>query len=380
MRLTIKSIAALKPTTTEAIYWDDTISGLGLRVHPTGRKVWLLRYRTDDGVQRKLTLGQADVVPPDMARDLAREALVKVQQGGDPTRERQKKRETMTFRELHESYLESRAGKAKPQSIALYKGYMKHHLDSAIGGLPITRITPMDLQELHMALADRPYAANRCLQYVKAVMNFAERMKLIPRGSNPAYDVEKFKEKPRQTILKPDQVQAVWAVLDRYTSRTPSAPYLIKALLLTGLRWREWASARWEWVDLIDGVLRLPDTKTGARDVVLPQACLDMLRTWRPRCRGVWIFPNEQGDNHITHLFRHWQKVCRMAGLSGVRIHDIRHTVGSLSHQGGLSQKEVATLLGHRNIQTTARYIHGVSDQRDSANRAAAAVMPRQVN
>lgn len=374
MRLTVKSIAALKPTASEVIHWDDTLPGLGLRVHPTGRKVWLLRYRTDDGVQRKLTLGQAEVVPPDMARDLAREALVKVQQGGDPARERQKKRETMTFRELHEAYLASRVGKAKPQSLKIYRSYMRHHLDAAVGGMPITRITPMDLQELHAAMAETPFEANRCLQYVKACMNFAERMKLIPRGTNPAYDVEKYRERPRQTVMRPEQLQALWAVLDTYTSRTPSAPYLLKVLLLTGLRWREWSSARWEWLDLIDGVLKLPDSKSGARDVVLSQATLNLLRSWRSQCRGPWIFPNEHGDNHITHLFRHWQKACRLAGLSGLRIHDIRHTVGSLSHLAGLSQKQVADLLGHRDMRTTARYIGAASTMREAAEVAAQAM------
>lgn len=59
-----------------------------------------------------------------------------------------------------------------------------------------------------------------------------------------------------------------------------------------------------------------------------------------------------------------------MARLADVRIHDLRHTVGSLGHRAGLTQREIADLLGHKQMHTTARYINSADEyKRETADR-----------
>lgn len=256
----------------------------------------------------------------------------------------------------------------------------RHHIAKPLGGMKVVDITAQHLQRLHSSLADRPYEANRVLQFIKAIFNYAEKMKITPRGTNPAYDVVKFREEPRQTILKPSDVQRLLVVLDGFKTRTWSSSYLIKVLLLTGLRRNEWAKARWEWVDLEARTMSLPDTKTGRRMVYLPQAVVDILIDLRRRSRGEWLFPNEHGTGPISHLARQWERIQKSAGLSGIRIHDLRHTVGSLGHRAGLSQRQIADIMGHRNLMTTARYIHDGIDPHEVSDKAAAVMLGQQLH
>jgi integrase len=66
--------------------------------------------------------------------------------------------------------------------------------------------------------------------------------------------------------------------------------------------------------------------------------------------------------HHTADLQHPWQRLRAAADLEGVRIHDLRHTFasGGLAVGEGLSM--IGKLLGHSQIQTTARYAHLASD------------------
>src|SRR5450432_517358 len=88
-------------------------------------------------------------------------------------------------------------------------------------------------------------------------------------------------------------------------------------------------------------------------------------------CRGkvTMLFPGRTGP-HLTDLKGPWAKICQMAGLPGIRIHDLRHSFASHLVSSGISLPIVGKLLGHTQQQTTARYSHLADDpQREAANR-----------
>ena len=70
-----------------------------------------------------------------------------------------------------------------------------------------------------------------------------------------------------------------------------------------------------------------------------------------------------------------WYSLLKRAGLPrGTRIHDLRHTFGSHGHAKGLSQRQIATMLGHADLATTARYLHGLGDEAAAVDTVAEAV------
>ena len=149
-----------------------------------------------------------------------------------------------------------------------------------------------------------------------------------------------------------------------------SAPAMaaIMFLMLTGCRKSEILTLRWDDIALGKAELRLPDTKTDARVVPLsPQAT--KLLTGLPRLPdNPWVIPGKRPGTHMTELDDAWQTVRAPAGLTDVRLHDLRHSYASRALALGESLTMIGRLLGHKQIETTARYAHLA---RDSAQEAA---------
>ncbi len=87
-----------------------------------------------------------------------------------------------------------------------------------------------------------------------------------------------------------------------------------------------------------------------------------------------WVFPARKRGACISHLQYHWERIRDRAGLEDMRIHDLRHSYASRALALGESLPMIARLLGHREIETTARYAHL---DRASVHEAAARIAGR---
>ena len=123
---------------------------------------------------------------------------------------------------------------------------------------------------------------------------------------------------------------------------------------------------RWDYIT--PKVMELPDTKTGARRIPLPEAARAVLDSLESPEGNPYIIAGKLEDSHVTDLQHPWRRIRDRAGLPGVRIHDLRHTYASNAVSGGMPIQMVGKLLGHSQIQTTMRYAH-LAD--DPVNRAA---------
>ena len=127
-----------------------------------------------------------------------------------------------------------------------------------------------------------------------------------------------------------------------------------------------WA-ARWGWVETGAATLRLPDSKTRAKDAPLSDAVLTIL-AGLPRS-GPYVLPGRTG-NPVSGHQKAWQAIRNGAGLPGLRLHDLRRTVGNHAAAAGPSMREIADLLGHKSLQSTQRYVNKLTwKQHDNANR-----------
>ena len=86
-KLTKRFIDALEapPAGTEAFAWDSQLKGFGVRLMPSGVGSYILKYRNQEGRQRKLALGRVGTLTPDDARDLAKLRLSEITKGADPS-------------------------------------------------------------------------------------------------------------------------------------------------------------------------------------------------------------------------------------------------------------------------------------------------------
>lgn len=131
-----------------------------------------------------------------------------------------------------------------------------------------------------------------------------------------------------------------------------------RLLLLTGCRLGEIQRLKWSYVDLGASRICLPDSKTGAKTVYLGAAVVELLRKLPEVDGNPYVIVGKLPESHLTDLQHPWRRIRASAGLDDVRIHDLRHTFASDGVLGGKGLPMIGKLLGHTQVQTTARYAH----------------------
>ena len=118
--------------------------------------------------------------------------------------------------------------------------------------------------------------------------------------------------------------------------------------------------------------LQLSDSKTGPRTVSLSPEAAQVLASIERLPGNPWVIPGTKPGARLSSLFEPWRKVRARGGLDDVRLHDLRHSFASRALALGESLPVIAKLLGHAQIQTTARYTHLTRDAvKDAATRVA---------
>lgn len=373
MKITKTTLKNLEPASAERWIWDSTMPGFGLRVWPTGKAVYVMRYRTAGGTQRKLTIADARVMDPDAARDEARRLMGVVREGKDPQKDKSEARQAHTVQDLRDAYVEHQKVKVKGSTLALNKRLWRIHLIPQFGSTKVPELSLEQVERWFQKMGAKKRTANQCVTQLKAAMNWA-----VARGwtkANPLSGFEMYPNMKRQMILQPAQVKQLVIALDRTETSIWCLPYLYKLLLFTGLRLREWAHAEWSWYSDNMQTLSLPDSKTGARVVQLGDDAAAIIRQLmsHPKRHRRWMFPNSVGGP-VDYSYKYWEDVRAEIGLPNLRIHDLRHTYASYA----LTQaniKEVQKMLGHSSVVTTERYLHVFDDALQAAQTRAGAFM-----
>ena len=368
-KLTRRAVEALKANGADTVYWDGELTGFGVRVRKSGRKNYVLQTRVR-GKLRWFTIGQHGPITPDEARVAALEILAQAKAGIDPRDADAKRTAEPVMAELGRRFLEEYVPThCKPSTQGEYRRSVELFIDPAIGEMRIAEVERKDIAKLHFDLRDKPYQANRTLGVLSKMFSLAEVWGLRPDGSNPCRHVKRYKESKRERFLSPDETERLGEVLREAESEMPSAVAAFRLLLLTGCRLSEIQFLRWEHVK--DDCIELPDAKTGGRVVPLGPEARAVLADL-PREEGnPWVIRGKKPGTHLTDLQRPWRRIRERAELEDVRIHDLRHSYASRALALGESLTMIGKLLGHTQVQTTARYAHLA---RDSIQNAAARI------
>lgn len=362
-KLTVRSVEAVKPSAVDVVVWDTELSGFGCKVTPRGKRSYFLYYRTKEGQQRRPTIGVHGPLRPEAAREIARRWLADVSQGKDPSQTRAQDRSAPTMRDLCARYLVEHAEtRKKESSIRNDRRLIDAHILPALGAKKVAAVTRAEIAALHHSLRSTPYEANRMLAMASKMFSLAERWGLRPDNSNPARNIDRYREEKRERYLTNAEVAKLWGVLNSETgasAASPSAIAAIKLLMLTGRRLNEVLGLRWAWVNLDAKVLRLPDTKSGALLVSLGDAAVDVLKELKSSGNDpTFVIAGQRKGASLVNLQKPWRSIRALAELDDVRIHDLRHTFASVGAGMGMSLHLLGRLLGHTQSATTSRYAH----------------------
>jgi integrase len=315
---------------------------------------------------RRISLGPSTVLACEQARKRAISIIAAARNGIDPADERDAARQAMTVNELAERFdKEHISVRLKANTAKEYRRNLRRFILPALGRLTVTDITRADVAKFHHDLRHIPYQANRCLEVVSKMFNLAELWGLRPDGTNPRKHIKKYPEEKRERFLSVAELRRIGEVLGEMEDEgieLPSAILAARLLILTGCRLNEIMTLRWAYVDIADRVLRLPDSKTGAKLVHLGQAAIDLLQAAERVDDNPWVITGALPGKHLSDLQPFWRRVRARAGLRDVRIHDLRHTFASMAVASGQGLPMIGKLLGHTQVQTTARYAHLAAD------------------
>ena len=368
-KLTNRAVERIGPNGGDTVYWDGELTGFGVRVRASGRKNYIVQTRVR-GKLRWFTIGPHGPLNADEARARAMEILALAFKGIDPREGTPQAEGSPSVAALGRRFLEEYVPiYCKPSTEAQYRRMVKRFVDPAIGDLTVEEIQRKDIAALHYGMRDTSYQANRTLGMLSKMFSLAEVWNWRPDGSNPCRHVRNYKEHKRERFLSERETARLGAVLRDLEEEMPSAVAAFRLLLLTGCRMSEIRDLRWEYVR--DDCIELPDSKTGGRIVPLGPEARAILASI-PRERGnPWVFVGRFPGTHRTDLQRPWRLIRKRAGLEDVRIHDLRHSFASRALALGESLTMIGRLLGHTQVQTTARYAHLA---RDSLQTAAARI------
>jgi integrase len=374
IRFTESAIGNLKPKADRYLVRNKDLSGHYIRVYPTGKRVHYALTRDVRGKQVWHPIGDATLLKPDEAEDLAREALKAIRKGED-------RAGPQSFQAVADTWFKRHVEAKGLRSASHIKLYLDKHLLPAWAGREFTTIRRGDVTLLLDAIEDNsgPVAADKALALVSNICNwFATRhddynSPVIKgmRRSNP-------KERARKRIFSDDELRVIW----RAATENGSFGAMVRLLLLTGQRRDKVATMRWE--DVSNGVWLIPSEKRekgNAEALRLPQVALDIIEA-QPRFAGnPFVFAGTgrvQLQNHTV------AKAAFVAGLPPMPqwgLHDCRRTARSLMARAGVRPDVAERVLGHVMGGVEGIYDrHNYAEEKAHALKALAGLIENIVN
>lgn len=262
------------------------------------------------------------------------------------------------------------------------------------GDLPVQQLSKGDLDQLVADLVGGTFPDHRrkwTANSINPMLNIISRMlaDLVKQGQlvrDVAALVDRLK-RPRQTLstFTEPEVRKLLAHVDG--DRLAAAWHLA----LSGLRRGELCGLRWADVDLKASTITIthnrvsvngqamdsaPKTDRSARVLPVTPALGETLRRAKALQRaerlalgpeygpGAHVVCDEAGRvYHPDTLSDYWRTLCRDAMVPQIRLHDARHTCGTLMHMQGVPTVVISAWLGHADPAFTMRtYVHAQND------------------
>ena len=385
-KLSKRTVDAAEARDKDYVIWDDDLPGFGLRVFVSGKRSYVIQYRSA-GCSRRYTIGLHGVWTPETARQEAKVQLGRVAQGENPAEERQLDHNAITVKELCDLYLNDlKAGlilgkggrPKKATTIVTDTGRIHRHIVPLIGTRRVKDLSKADINKvLKDIMAGKTRVsiktkklrgkaivrggagtATRTVGLLGGILTYAVEAGII--DTNPAHGVRKPKDNVRIRRLMEAEYQTLGKILreaaedDKYQMTVD----IIRQIALTGCRRSEMIKLQWAEADTDASCLRLTDSKEGASTRPIGLAVVEYLESRRTDDVGFYVFPGQGDDNAFGSFPNHWKKIFQDTPLSDITPHVLRHSFASIANDLGFTEVTIAALVGHAKGSVTSKYIH----------------------
>jgi integrase len=219
---------------------------------------------------------------------------------------------------------------------------------------------------------------NREMSFLRRIIRFAVASRWLTFNPfDPDTLLSVGEERPRERVLTFDEEARLLAACEA-PERQHLRP-LIVAAVETGMRRGELLALRWKHVDLKAGSITLtPDMTKSSRGRIVPITALlaaELLRLRKNKPHG----PDDHVFADVTTFRRSFRTAMRLAGISGLRFHDLRHTTATRL-VGRVTDIELQKMLGHTTARITADYVARTDEMLARASKALKEARAESVN
>ncbi|WP_425363431.1 tyrosine-type recombinase/integrase [Candidatus Tisiphia endosymbiont of Hybos culiciformis] len=370
------------PKTKQDFYNDTKEKGLFLIASKRSKTFYLRKTVEKKGRSRTINLGRFPYISVLEARNKAAELKNQIAKGINPLEKLaitnnpiDDKLTKLTVKEFFDKYIEEhckRKNKGWKSDIAKMTLYGKDYYE-----IKISTVTMDDIQKTFNNISNNRgiYSANNFLKLFSAMFNRGIRWQMLDK--NPAKDIEKNLENVRERYIATQEELSrfINVVIEKCTRIIAD---VILMLLFTGARKSNVFSMKWQDINFENMTWSIPaksakNNKT--QRVHLVNSALRILtgREKENNNKSIWVFPSDQSKSgHIASPDYIWQKICKLAGIEDLRIHDLRRTHGSWMRKVGADREIIAEALGHKDQRSTGVYdIIGKEQVREFQDKSA---------
>ena len=369
IKLTKTVVDAARSQSHDVELRDTLVPGFLCKITPAGRKVFMLQYRTNSGVRRKPSLGQFGELTVEQARSLAQDWLAEVRRGSDPGNQKTEARKAPTVKELCTRFMEDHSKlRNKPSTQQSYQYQIDRYVVPAFGSKKAHEVTRQDITALMKHMEKSPTQANRVLSCVRKMFNLAELWGYRPDGSNPCRHVSKYPERGTTRLITDEQMVNLFAYLDKAEAEGLENPIYLLAVRLQfefAARMSEVLLLQWDWLDMSNGRVVWPDSKTGDMSKPLSAVAQRLLSNAPHYGDSPYVCPAIRGHRKPLSpgsYYQAWRRFLDRAGVPKVGTHGIRHRSATDIANSGIPVKVGMALTAHKTVAMFMRYVHTEDD------------------
>lgn len=360
--------SAKAPEAGDLWIWDTELQGFGVRIQPSGRKTYTLRYRTRDAsrTQRKMVVCRCSDAPPDKARSMARDVLMEVAAGRDPAGDRRPSRDSqVTLEAMFKGHVANMRAKGKISADEVERVLLKckanaadalgrHKPPAEVKSIDIVKYVSTFYSAGHRGAADkaRGYIAAAFSWAIKSTNDYTVTVRQDwGLTHNPAADVAKDHGAigVRDRNLSAEEIKVVWeACQDGNAGFSEGIEVCLRAIIACGQRVQETLRMDGRDVDLDKAIWKMPAPKTKGKKrdhvVPLPAIIIPDLRKLKDQHGDGPLFKARNGSTQemigsisVAHAVRRWINT-EGTELAAFQPRDLRRTWKSRSHDAGIDR------------------------------------------
>lgn len=383
-RKLIKSVVEnAVPGDREYVIWDSALPGFGLRVRPSGARSYIFVYRSPGGRSGKVRRVTIKATTPDQARAKAKALAGQHHGGADPAEAKamaRREASAPTVSSVLDRFLVDHVDRGlKPKTASEYRRLIEKELKPRLGAIRIAALAPKDVAACYQSMRGRPTQAASAIRVLSSAMSLAETWGYRDPGSNPAR-IRLKGTRRRERLFSDGEVSRLLTAIDKLEADKNigwSVALGLRLLFATGCRAGEICDLEWRHVDLDEGVMRWPDTKTGFITKPITDEVLPLLQSAERVVGAPWVCPSPGFKRlRVETLEAGFERAMALAQVEArenATLHLIRHWFASKVYNDKTIPLPVQMkIVGHASVATAMRYAHPTADEvKDAAGGAA---------